>query len=292
MSHPIYIGIAGWSYPDWKGIVYPGRGVDPLEYVARFVDVVEINNTFYRPPEERICRSWLAKVSGFPEFFFTAKLHKDFTHEKKIDPGMVRQFCIGFEPMLEAGKLRQLLMQFKYDFNDTLSNRNYLKELIGSFCGIFNIALEVRHCSWQQPDALQFLCGLGVAVCNLDYPLSSTAFDLPLCTVGKHGYFRLHGRNAEKWFTKNAGRDEVYHYYYKEDELRQIFARMQQLAESFEQLTVIANNHYRGGELANALELKWMLTGLPQSVPPGLLKEYPQLARIASTKHLPGDSLL
>jgi uncharacterized protein YecE (DUF72 family) len=286
MKSPVYIGIAGWSYPDWKGIVYTRSGIDQLEYVARFVDAIEINNTFYRPPEARICKSWLAKVAGLPDFFFTAKLHKDFTHEGKIDPAMVKQFHAGFEPMLEVGKLKQLLIQFKYDFSDTAFNRIYLKEIIEQFVKTFDIAVEVRHNSWEKPDALDFFLGLGVTVCNLDYPHSSTAFDIQLCTVGRHGYFRLHGRNAEKWFTKDAGRDAVYNYCYNEKELSEIKQRVEQLSKAFERLTVIANNHYRGGELANALELKWMLTGLPQPVPEGLVKEYPQLARIARKTNL------
>jgi uncharacterized protein YecE (DUF72 family) len=286
MSSPVYIGIAGWSYPDWKGIVYTKSGIDPLEYVARFVDVIEINNTFYRPPEARICKSWLSKVAGFPDFFFTAKLHKDFTHEGKIDPKMVKDFHDGFEPMLEVGKLRQLLIQFRYDFNDTKFNRLYLKEIIDKFGKTFDIAVEVRHKGWQEDESLRFLSELGVAVCNLDYPHSSTAFDMRLCTVGRHGYFRLHGRNAQKWFSKDAGRDEVYNYCYNEKELGEIKQRIEQLSKAFERLTVIANNHYRGGELANALELKWMLSGVSQSVPEGLMKQYPQLARIARKTNL------
>jgi hypothetical protein len=46
-------------------------------------------------------------------------------------------------------------------------------------------------------------------------------------------------------------------------------------------LTVIANNHYRGAELANAIELKALVTGQKQPVPEGLLKTYPRLAKIA-----------
>lgn len=285
MKSHIYIGIAGWSYPDWKGIVYTKSSIDQLEYVARFVDVIEINNTFYRPPEAKICRSWLARVAGFPDFFFTAKLHKDFTHEGKIDPVMVKQFHEGFEPMLVVGKLKQLLIQFKYDFNDTKFNRLHLKEIIEHF-KTFDIAVEVRHKSWQEDEALKFIADLGVAVCNLDYPHSSAAFDMPVCTVGDHGYFRLHGRNAEKWFTKDAGRDEVYNYCYNEQELAKIKTRIEQLSKVYERLTVIANNHYHGGELANALELKWMLTGVPHAVPEGLIKQYPQLARIAQKTNL------
>ena len=123
MTCPIYIGIAGWSYPDWKGIVYTKSGIDQLEYVSRFVDCIEINNTFYHPPEIKNCKSWLSRVAGLPDFFFTAKLHKDFTHEGRIDPVMVKQFHEGFESILEAGKLRELLIQFKFDFEDTSFNR-------------------------------------------------------------------------------------------------------------------------------------------------------------------------
>jgi len=103
------------------------------------------------------------------------------------------------------------------------------------------------------------------------------------CTVGRNGYFRMHGRNVEKWFSK-AGRDETYDYYYKENELTQIKQRIDELAKTFETLTVIANNHYRGAELANALELKCLLTGQKQPIPEGLLRTYPQLAKIALTQ--------
>jgi uncharacterized protein YecE (DUF72 family) len=41
------IGLAGWSYPDWKGRVYPPKppcGFDPLEYLAGYFDTIEIND--------------------------------------------------------------------------------------------------------------------------------------------------------------------------------------------------------------------------------------------------------
>jgi len=90
----------------------------------------------------------------------------------------------------------------------------------------------------------------------------------------------MHGRNSEKWFSK-AGRDETYNYYYNDNELSQIKKRIDGLADAFKTLTVIANNHYRGAELANAIELKALLSGCKQPVPEGLLKAYPDLARIA-----------
>jgi len=280
MSCPIYIGIAGWSYPDWRGIVYTKPKIDQLEYVSEFVDCIEINSTFYRPPFEKTTKRWLERTSKRPDFFFTAKLHRDFTHEGKIDAETVKYFHKGFEPFLEAGKLKHLLVQFRYDFADNPANRRHLSKIVDNFSDAFNLTVEVRHKSWQMPDALNFLQQLGVTICNLDYPTSSNSFDMQHCTVGTNGYFRMHGRNVEKWFSK-AGRDETYNYYYNDKELTQIKERIYKLAKAFESLTVIANNHYRGAELANALELKALLTGQKQPVPEGLLRTYPNLARIA-----------
>ena len=278
-------GIAGWSYPDWAGYVY-GPGVrDKLRYVAQYFDVIEINSTFYRPPFEKTTKSWLEKTSRRSDFFFTAKLHRSFTHEGRIDAEIVKHFHRGFKPFLEAGKLRHLLVQFRYDFDDTSRNRQHLTEIVRNFSEAFNLVVEVRHKSWQMPDALEFLEGLGVSICNIDYPITWNSFDMQQCTVGKNGYFRMHGRNAEKWFSK-AGRNETYDYYYNEGELNQIKQRIDELAKAFETLTVIANNHYRGAELANALELKVLISGQKQYIPGGLLRTYPNLGRIALNKQL------
>ena len=280
MSCPVFIGIAGWSYADWQGIVYTDSKMDQLAYVSRFVDCIEINSTFYRPPFARTTASWLRRTAHRPDFFFTAKLHKSFTHEGKIDAETVKQFHRGFGPFLDAGKLKHLLVQFRYDFADSPQSRRHLAAIVGNFDDAFSLVVELRHNSWEEQEALDFLGDLGVAVCNLDYPTSSRSFSLQHCTVGRDGYFRMHGRNAEKWFSK-AGRDETYNYYYNDRELAGIKERLDSLGKAFESLTVIANNHYRGAELANALELKALMTGQKQHVPKGLLQAYPKLAKIA-----------
>jgi len=280
MVCPIAIGIAGWSYADWNGIVYTQSKMDQLVYVSGFVDCIEINSTFYRPPFAKTVRSWLDRTSDRSDFFFTAKLHRSFTHEHRIDPALVTQFHEGFAPFLEAQKLKHLLVQFKYDFADQASTRQHLANIVGQFSQAFSLVVELRHKSWEAPEALSFLDGLGVTVCNLDYPTSRQSFNLQHCTVGQAGYFRMHGRNTEKWFSK-AGRDETYNYYYSERELAGIKERFDELGKAFESLTVIANNHYRGAELANAIELKALVSGRKQFVPEGLLKAYPNLAKIA-----------
>jgi len=280
MVCPMSIGIAGWSYQDWEGIVYTEPKMDQLVYVSRFVDCIEINSTFYRPPFSKTVRSWLERTSDRSDFFFTAKLHRSFTHDQQIDPEVVTQFHRGFAPFLEAQKLRHLLVQFRYDFADAERTRRHLANIVAPFKDAFSLVVELRHKSWEDQAALDFLEQLGVTVCNLDYPTSKQSFNLQHCTVGRAGYFRMHGRNTEKWFSK-AGRDETYNYYYNERELAGIKGRLDELGKAFEALTVIANNHYRGAELANAIELKALISGQKQPVPEGLLQTYPNLAKIA-----------
>ena len=138
MNCPVHIGIAGWSYPDWKGIVYTDSKVDQLKFVSGFVDCIEINSTFYWPPSERNTQSWLERTSERPDFFFTAKLHRDFTHQGKLEVQTIRQFHKGFEPFIEANKLKHLLVQFRYDFADTNRNRLHLTKIVKAFSGTFN----------------------------------------------------------------------------------------------------------------------------------------------------------
>ena len=278
----IAYGIAGWSYPDWAGTVYPPGVKDKLAYIARYVDAIEINSTFYAPPAKRNSVAWLQRVGDYPGFYFTAKLHQDITHRGLLDEKMAAQFDEGFQPLANAGRLRHLLAQFKYDFNDRPEHREHLRRIRDRFTPLAHVTLELRHNSWQSPSALEFLVSLGITVANLDYPLSKTAFNLAQCRVGNKRYLRLHGRNRAAWFDKAAGRDETYNYLYSRPELEEIGQRAAALASSTQSLTVIANNHYQGKELANILQLKSMLTQEKVSVPPPLLARYPELNSIAS----------
>ncbi len=277
----IYCGIAGWSYQDWNDYVYPPGIKDKLHYIARYVDAIEINSTFYRPPSERNSASWRERTADLPGFFFTAKVHQDVTHKGRIDKPLVKAFHDGLKPITEQNKLKHLLAQFRYDFADTPDNRKYLLTIKGEFGDISNLTLELRHNSWQSPGALEFLDRENVTVANLDYPLTHNSFSLRQCLVGKHAYLRLHGRNQKAWFSREAGRDQTYNYLYPERELEQIARRAVELAKNSRTLTLIANNHYRGKEAVTSLQLKSMLTGKKVDVPKRLAERYPELEKIS-----------
>jgi uncharacterized protein YecE (DUF72 family) len=279
----IRVGPAGWSYEDWAGIVYPlkkGSKFDPLAYLAEFFDVVELNNTFYRPPTPQMGRSWVKRVQSNPDFRFTAKLYRNFTHERQaLTEGDETLFKSGLAPLVENQRLGALLLQFPYSFHNNEENLAYLKGLAERFRE-YPLVLEVRHGSWDRGPAYQFLRDTGMGFCNIDQPQVSYSIGPTRKVTGKVGYLRLHGRNVKEWFREGAGRDARYDYLYNEFELFELAERIRQISREAEEVYVITNNHYHGKAVCNALELKAKLGEKPLKIPEVLLQHYPQLQEI------------
>ncbi len=59
-----HIGTSGWSYKEWKGSFYPPkiRPDEMLPYYAARFSTVEVNNSFYRIPSDRVLASWAGLV--------------------------------------------------------------------------------------------------------------------------------------------------------------------------------------------------------------------------------------
>jgi len=279
-----YIGTAGWSYEDWEGTVYPekkGHGFHPLLFLAHYINIIEINSTFYRPPAIYLTLSWVKKVQGYPDFLFSVKLHQVFTHQRKdFTQKDVDTFKLGLEPMVAKKRLASLLIQFPWSFVNTTANTNYLIELFKLFSD-YPLALEVRHSSWDTSDFYSLLNENKVCFCNIDQPvLRNSIKPSAIVTNPRFSYVRLHGRNYKDWFRESAGRDERYNYLYTKEELEEWIQRIKDLGKESDQVYVITNNHYRGQALANALQIKNMITGEKVDVPFLLLQQYPVLEEI------------
>jgi uncharacterized protein YecE (DUF72 family) len=263
----ILVGIAGWSYPDWRDTFYPAQrepGFSELRYAASRFDCLEINNTFYRLPEARISAEWLRAVRDLPGFLFTAKLTRDLTHGEpaisEVAPLSAR-FREGIEPIAASGRLGAVVAQFPHFFADTPANRDRIRTLAAGLRGL-PVAVEVRHRSFLDPSpggGLPFLGELGLNFVNIDLPASSTHPGLTTINTGPLGYFRLHGRNREAWFDAHASRDEKYNYLYSLEELRRIAELVVRVAARTQLTFVVANNHYRGKAPANARQLVTLL---------------------------------
>jgi len=279
-----YIGTAGWSYEDWEGIVYPvqkGRGFHALLYLANYVNIVEINSTFYRAASPGLSVSWLKKVEDHPDFLFSVKLHQVFSHRRQdFSQKDVDEFKAGIELLRVRNRLAALLIQFPWSFANTAANTDYLARLFSLFVG-YPLALEVRHSSWDTPGFYGLLRENGVAFCNIDQPVFKNSIKpSAVSTNPDFAYVRLHGRNYENWFREEAGRDDRYNYLYTKDELNDWIERIKNLGTKGSRVYVITNNHYRGQAMANALQIKNMITGEKVDVPGLLLEKYPVLQEI------------
>jgi len=279
-----FIGTAGWSYKDWEGIVYPvkkGAGFHALVFLAQYIDVVEINSTFYRPPALRMSWSWIKRVDEFPAFLFTVKMHQVFTHQRKgFSQRDINEFKNGIEPLKAHNRLAAILIQFPWSFARNSTNIAYLIGLFKAF-GDFPLALEIRHGSWDYPELYDLLSEHKVSFCNIDQPLIGKSIKpTAICTNPELSYVRLHGRNYKSWFNEKAGRDERYNYLYSKNELEEWITRIKDLGKKSKKVIVITNNHYRGQALANALQIKNIVTQEKLDIPLDLLELYPNLKEI------------
>ena len=276
----ISIGPAGWSYADWRGRVYPesaGSKFDTLALVAKYFNTVEINSSFYHPPTPETARAWLRRITHNPHFVFTAKLYRSFTHERgKATPEDERLFREGIDPLMEAGKLGAVLLQFPWSFKNESEERAYLSQLAERFKD-YPLVVELRHESWNHPRILQTLEDLGVGLCDIDQPQFANSIKPSAEVTSQIGYIRLHGRNYQNWFREEANVLERYDYLYSNDELEPWVGRIKQVAEKAKQTFVITNNHARGQSLVNAFEILAQLEEERVPGPSKLVETYPRL---------------
>ncbi len=299
----LYIGAAGFQYPDWKGIVYPAdvkkKYGHELSFLARYFDLCEINTSFYGPLKPQSAKSWCDYVSQVnPDFQFTAKLTQVFTHaptpkttsssvktirytQKDVDEARA-----GFAPLQEAGRLGAVILQFPISFKfregkaggglePLYGNWDHVLDVLNLFHE-YPVAVEFRDASWNDPWVIQELASRQVAFCNVDQPRLGNSLDGTQHVTAPFAYIRLHGRNYDKWFTAK-NRDERYDFLYAGERLERVEKRVREMSEKAEKTFVVANNHPRGQAAVNALQLKSMLTGKKVEAPESLVEAYPVL---------------
>lgn len=291
----ILVGTAGWSYKDWEGIVYPPslkRTHHPVEYLAEYFDLIEINTSFYGHIKSELGMLWCRKARAVnPEFRFTAKLNKAFTHSPiavveptssaTINPNSSDEVLAkeGLDAIAGEGMLGALLAQFPISFKNTGENREYMESVIARFKQ-YPLVIEVRHSSWNNEGTLRYFTQKGVAFCNIDQPLLGKAIGATEHVTSPFAYVRLHGRNYEQWFDSDS-RNDRYNYLYTVPELKKWAGHVQNIAKKAEVTYVVTNNHFEGKAAVNGLQLKHLITDRLVKVPPILMKRYWELGDIA-----------
>ena len=191
-------GVAGWDHPEWDHCVYPHprtRGFHPLRFLSARVDCLEAASTFRRIPRPETTALWATHVATNPDFRFTVRLHRDFTHERRLDMVQIAAFHEAMRPLARAKKLGAVVMQMPAAFRFSQENRDHIIRLRRAFHE-FPLIAELRHRSWAADEALGTLVDYHIGFANLDQPEAACAMPPSSRLTSGIGYFKFHGRGV------------------------------------------------------------------------------------------------
>jgi uncharacterized protein YecE (DUF72 family) len=153
-------------------------------YAARF-PTVEVNNSFYRIPNERVLSSWAEQVPE--QFRFVLKASRRITHNARLadEDGSLDYFLRAVNPLGE--RRGPTLFQLPPTFKKDLSR---LQNFVGRLPRHWPAALEFRHSSWFEDDVYETLRARDIALVAVDED-ESEGPGSPLVPTASWGYLRM-----------------------------------------------------------------------------------------------------
>ena len=290
-------GTASWTDPTMTapGVFYP-KGADSAEerlrhYAAQF-PLVEVDATYYALPYKRMAEAWAERTP--PEFRFDVKAHALMTGQptevarlpkaireelpadqkdkkriygkdlpKELMDAVYESFQEGLAPVIEAGKLGAVFLQFpKWVFPSNEARDVILenREKLG-----LPVAVEFRHGSWfnekNAERTVRFLQDNKIPYVAVDEPqgFKSSVPPVVVETSPELAVFRFHGRNAENWEKKGIPPSERFRYLYDEDELGDWLPQITAVARKTKETHAVFNNCFSNYGTTNARELAKLL---------------------------------
>ena len=180
----LHVGTSGWSYKQWKGSFYPADlpADDMLRHYATRLPAVEINNSFYRIPKEKVLLEWAEQVP--PTFRFVLKASRRITHINRLSDAddslayFLRTVnCLG-------ERMGPTLFQCPPSLR---RNTELLRDFLGRLPRTWRAAMEFRHQSWFDDEVYEALRGHDVALVAVDEDEDAA----PLVPTAGWGYLRL-----------------------------------------------------------------------------------------------------
>jgi uncharacterized protein YecE (DUF72 family) len=184
----LFVGTSGFAYKEWKPEFYPAdlKPADMLSFYSRRFNSVEINNTFYRAPTEKVLTQWTEQTPE--EFRFTLKAPQKITHFARLrDPGENLEFFLR-----NARAMGERLGCILFQCPPTLKfDGGLLESFLAALPGQpFRFAMEFRHESWSA--AKDLLAANNVAWCVAE---TDEAKATAVQTAESFVYLRLRGLN-------------------------------------------------------------------------------------------------
>lgn len=181
------VGTSGWSYKEWKGSFYPPK-LPPdgmLRFYAGRFPTVEVNNSFYRIPAERVLTGWAEQVPE--QFRFVLKASRRITHNNRLsdEDGSLGYFLRAVNPL--GHRLGPTLFQLPPTFKKDLER---LEGFLNKLPKRWPAAMEFRHPSWFHDEVFDLLRSRAVALVAVDEE-EAEGPGSPLVPTASWGYVRL-----------------------------------------------------------------------------------------------------
>ena len=180
----ILVGTSGWAYKEWKGSFYPADlpADAMLRHYAGRLPTVEINNSFYRIPKEKVLLDWAEQVPA--EFRFVLKASRRITHINRLaDEDDSLGYFLRTANVL-GEKLGPTLFQCPPSLRKDIDR---LRDFLARVPRTWRAALEFRHKSWFDDEVYDALRSHDVALVAVDEDEGET----PLVPTASWGYLRL-----------------------------------------------------------------------------------------------------
>jgi uncharacterized protein YecE (DUF72 family) len=238
----VRVGCSGWSYPDWRGLVYPAELPQSrwLPAYARWFDTVELNNTFYRLPTEAAVDRWADNAPA--GFTFAVKVGQFGSHRKKLtdpEPWLARHL----ERARRLGPhLGPNLVQLPPRWS---RNTERLETFLAACPPDIRWAVELRDPSWLHDDVFETLARHRAALC-----LHDLLADHPWELTADWTYVRFHGPDAT---------NRPYHGRYAAARLAAVADRLGDWRRSGIDVYAYFNNDHAGNAVVDATRLRTLI---------------------------------
>jgi len=233
------VGCSGWSYKDWRGVVYPAEVPQRrwFECYQELFDTVELNSTFYRLPTTTAVEGWAAAAK--PNFMFALKLGAFGSHRMKLRDA-ASWLPNHLDRALRLGAhLGPTLVQLPPRWK---RNTERLDEFLEIAPTTMRWAVEIREPSWLHDDVFDVLRKHGTALCIHDL-LPSHPFELTTDWT----YVRFHGPDAV---------NRPYHGAYGVEELCAWSRRLRSVLDGGRDVYAYFNNDWHGNAVNDAKILR------------------------------------
>ena len=198
----VHVGCSGWSYGHWHPALYP-PGSPPGErlghYVQRFA-TAELNASFYRWPAPAGFARWRRVLPE--DFALSVKAPRGLTHARRLygPETWIERIAAGWH---ELGPRRGvLLVQLPPTLERDDARLAYFLERMPRW---IQVAVELRHPSWDHPEVYRLLEVHGAAYCVM----SGAHLPCVLRATAPVVYVRLHGPDQQHLYGGSYGEDDL-----------------------------------------------------------------------------------